>query len=348
MSFLLRKSTAGQVVQFKMVDATTALKKTGLTIANTDIKLIFEAGTTQTSKNSGGATEIGSTGVYYMTLDATDSATLGRLRIDIEVSGALPWFADLMVMTAASWDALYAASGGFIPADVTKLLGTAWLTPGTAGTPDVNAKLLGATAQTGRDLGASVLLATGTGTGQLDFTAGVVKANVTQSLGVAVTNYDGQATAGGASTLTFDSSTGSTVDDFYNGQWVWIVGGLGIGQRRLVVNYVGSTKVATVHRPWAVNPDSTSKYIMEAGFDFLGTCGSVNDASATTTGFVSTLTGYGDDFFKGAFLVFLDGALRGEARKISGYTSSTGAIAFAATVGTVANSVPFMILGRSE
>ncbi len=118
MSFALRKSTAGQVVQFKMVDSTTGLKKTGLTIANTDIKLVFEAGTTQTSKNSGGATEIGSTGVYYMTLDATDSATLGRLRIDIEVAGALPWFANLMVLAAVAWDALYASSGGAIMADV--------------------------------------------------------------------------------------------------------------------------------------------------------------------------------------------------------------------------------------
>jgi len=36
------------------------------------------------------------------------------------------------------------------------------------------------TAQTARDIGASVLLSSGTGAGQLDFTSGVVKANVTQ------------------------------------------------------------------------------------------------------------------------------------------------------------------------
>lgn len=41
---------------------------------------------------------------------------------------------------------------GVAKADVTQLLGTAWLTPGTAGTPDVNAKLVGGTAQTGGDL----------------------------------------------------------------------------------------------------------------------------------------------------------------------------------------------------
>lgn len=50
----------------------------------------------------------------------------------------------------------------------------------TAGTPAVDAVRLGGTAQTGRDVGASVLLSAGSGTGQLDFTSGVVKANVTQ------------------------------------------------------------------------------------------------------------------------------------------------------------------------
>lgn len=49
------------------------------------------------------------------------------------------------------------------------------------------------TAQTARDLGASVLLSSGTGTGQLDFTSGVVKSNATQILGTAVST---PATAG--------------------------------------------------------------------------------------------------------------------------------------------------------
>lgn len=52
------------------------------------------------------------------------------------------------------------------------------------GRVDVSA-ILGV-AQTGRDIGASVLLSAGVGTGQLDFTAGVVKGNTTQILGTAV------------------------------------------------------------------------------------------------------------------------------------------------------------------
>lgn len=51
------------------------------------------------------------------------------------------------------------------------------------------------TTQTARDLGASVLLSSGTGTGQLDFTSGVVKANLAQILGTALTETAGQIAA---------------------------------------------------------------------------------------------------------------------------------------------------------
>lgn len=56
-----------------------------------------------------------------------------------------------------------------------------------AGLADANVVKVGptgsGTAQTARDIGASVLLSSGSGTGQLDFTSGVVKANATQWLG---------------------------------------------------------------------------------------------------------------------------------------------------------------------
>ncbi|MCK4814226.1 hypothetical protein KA005_00530 [bacterium] len=80
--------------------------------------------------------------------------------------------------------------------DITHLLGTAWLAPGVAGTPDVNAKQLGGTAQTGRDVGADVLLSSGSGAGQLDFTSGVVKSNLAQILGTALTETAGWLAAG--------------------------------------------------------------------------------------------------------------------------------------------------------
>lgn len=52
---------------------------------------------------------------------------------------------------------------------------------------DANVLKVGGTTQTARDLGSSVLLSSGTGTGQLDFTSGVVKASLAQILGTAFT-----------------------------------------------------------------------------------------------------------------------------------------------------------------
>lgn len=55
-----------------------------------------------------------------------------------------------------------------------------------------NAIQINGTNQTARDVGASVLLSAGTGAGQLDFTAGVVKSNLVQILATALTETAGQ------------------------------------------------------------------------------------------------------------------------------------------------------------
>lgn len=67
------------------------------------------------------------------------------------------------------------------------------------------------TAQTARDIGASVLLSTGTGTGQLDFTSGVVKANLAQILGTALTETAGLL-AGGFKKFFNIATPASTMD----------------------------------------------------------------------------------------------------------------------------------------
>lgn len=69
------------------------------------------------------------------------------------------------------------------------------------------------TAQTARDIGASVLLSSGTGTGQLDFTSGVVKANVTQNAGSAITSASGIQEVKVASIATGAITAGSIAAD---------------------------------------------------------------------------------------------------------------------------------------
>lgn len=70
------------------------------------------------------------------------------------------------------------------------------------------------------------------------------------------------AQAGAAGTITLAAGASSS-DDIYNGEQVTIIDGTGAGQARLITDYNGTTKVATVDRNWTVNPDSTSVYSIQ-------------------------------------------------------------------------------------
>lgn len=68
------------------------------------------------------------------------------------------------------------------------------------------------------------------------------------------------AQAGAATTITLDASA-SAVDDFYNNTIIFITGGTGVGQSRIISDYVGATKVASVSA-WATNPSSDSVFVI--------------------------------------------------------------------------------------
>jgi hypothetical protein len=71
----------------------------------------------------------------------------------------------------------------------------------------------------------------------------------------------GTAQAGAAGSITLDAGASAT-DDLYNDALVFIVSGTGAGQARLISDYVGSTKVASVVPNWATNPSSDSVFIV--------------------------------------------------------------------------------------
>lgn len=107
----LKQSTASQEIPLgRFVDSTDGnTEETGLSIANTDIKLWKTGATTLASKNSGGATHIAN-GEYYCVLDATDTNTLGPMKVAVHVSGALPVQVWCCVLAANVYDALIGGS----------------------------------------------------------------------------------------------------------------------------------------------------------------------------------------------------------------------------------------------
>jgi len=107
MTIFLKQSTASQEVAIgPFVDSTDGVTaETGLTIANTDIKVWKAGATTLANKNSGGGTHI-SGGIYSAVLDATDTDTLGSLKLFVAVSGALACTLECVVLSANVYDSL--------------------------------------------------------------------------------------------------------------------------------------------------------------------------------------------------------------------------------------------------
>jgi hypothetical protein len=106
----LKQSTASQTrLTPRFVDSTDFFTpETGLTIANTDVKL-SKNGAASANKNSGGGTHI-EAGRYALTFDATDTSVVGELAVGIIISGALPVEFKYFVLEEAVYDALFAAS----------------------------------------------------------------------------------------------------------------------------------------------------------------------------------------------------------------------------------------------
>jgi hypothetical protein len=89
-------------------------------------------------------------------------------------------------------------------------------------------------------------------------TPSAVSGNIT--LTASATNHDSGAAQAGTSTTITLKSTSSATDDIYNGMYVTITSGPGAGQIRVIEDYVGSTKVATITPAWTTAPTSASNY----------------------------------------------------------------------------------------
>ena len=109
--WFLRQNTAGQEVPLgpflDSTDGNTA--ETALSIASTDIALHKTGATAEVAKNSGGAAHVAG-GRYYATLDATDTDTVGPLRISCHVAGALAVWLDCCFLSAAVYDVMFGAT----------------------------------------------------------------------------------------------------------------------------------------------------------------------------------------------------------------------------------------------
>lgn len=211
------------------------------------------------------ATEIAtSSGMYYLDLTSTEmNADCVAVIVKTSSSGAKT---TVLVF--------YPNETGDIDVDVAAYGGTA----GTfaSGRPAVNASHIAGSAvsTSSAQIGVNVVNAAGTAWASGALTSGVFAAGAITAAAIADGAIDratfaadtglqparsNTAQAGAAGTVTLDASASSTTD-FYKYHVVYLTGGTGVGQARLVTAYNGTTKVATIAPNWATTPDSSSTF----------------------------------------------------------------------------------------
>ncbi|MGD9157162.1 MAG: hypothetical protein PVG39_02025 [Desulfobacteraceae bacterium] len=103
---ILKQSTAATIKMGPFLDDTDGkTAETGLTISQADIRLSKNGGAFAQTNNATGATH-DENGYYGVPLDTTDTGTLGRLRVTVSESGALPVWTDFLIVPANVYDSI--------------------------------------------------------------------------------------------------------------------------------------------------------------------------------------------------------------------------------------------------
>jgi hypothetical protein len=136
--------------------------------------------------------------------------------------------------------------------------------------------------------------------------------------------HSGTAQGAGTGNNQIQLDTGaSSTNGAYDPGLVFIETGTGAGQTRLILQYDGSTKIATVDRDWRVNPDNTSEFVI------LGDAGreSVNEglaqAATTTTITLNTSASSTDDAYNGQLVFVRSGTGQDQIALVEDYVGST-------------------------
>lgn len=125
--FFIKQSTSQTVRIGPFLDDDDGISQaTGLTIDQADVRLSKNGGAFAQSNDAGGGTH-DEAGWYYLTLDATDTNTLGMLVVAVHITdsaaSALPVWAEFMVLPANVYDSLFAGTD-YLQTDVQQVEGS--------------------------------------------------------------------------------------------------------------------------------------------------------------------------------------------------------------------------------
>jgi hypothetical protein len=126
----------------------------------------------------------------------------------------------------------------------------------------------------------------------------------------------------GSNQIELDNDA-STVDGAYDPSMLAIVDGVGAGQSRLILQYEGSTKTATVDRDWKTLPDDTSEYVISGhpGREHVNEGLAQAGAAATIT--LNALASDTDDSYNRQSVFIRSGTGEDQVRTVKSYDGTT-------------------------
>ena len=355
----VKQSTAVVVSFGPFVDKTDGVTlETGLVSAldhaSTGIFLSKNGGALTIRHATVTATTYDAYGMYRVTLDTTDTNTLGTLRMAFsEAATCLPVWQDFMVVPANVWDSMFGAdklqvhvdemTAGIITATV---IADNAIDAGAFAADAITAAKIAADA--GTEIGTAVWATaartltaatnvTSTGAAVPITAGGLVSADVTAiSTDTTAANnaelfFDGTGYAGGTTKLGVDVvaiSGDTTAAD--NAEAMFDGTGYAGGTTKLAVNAV------------ALSGSTTAADNAEAGYTGIVT-GTAITGTLSTTAFTTNLTEATDDHYNGRIITFTSGVLAGQQREITDYNGTTKTITVAAMTDAPSNTDAFFI-----
>lgn len=326
----LKQSTAVTLKIGPFLDDTDGKTvETGLAIAQADVRL-SKNGANIAQKTEATSCTHDELGIYGCPVDATDTATLGRLQLWVHESGALPVWQEYMILPANVYDSMFSTDK--LEVDLLQMGGVAQ-----------SATDLKDFTDTGYDPSAHRTQALIKATDDIDLSAtqkaSVVVAvwdeiltgathNIATSAGRrlrqigALNITDGTAQAGMIHSITLAAGE-SPIDHIFNRNLLVLLAGAGAGQTRTIVDYNGTTKVAVVDRDWWILPDNTSEYSILADDTPLVVDHGVAQDGGNTTITIRSSASSTNNTYIGGIITILAGTGAGQARLIDGYNGTT-------------------------
>jgi hypothetical protein len=126
----------------------------------------------------------------------------------------------------------------------------------------------------------------------------------------------------GSNQIQLDTGASAT-DGVYDPSMVYIESGTGAGQSRLITQYVGSTRTATVDRDWRVAPAADSVFVIQATIGFNSVNEGLAQGGTATTIILNASANSVDDCYNGQLVFLKSGTGQDQVAIVEDYTGST-------------------------